>query len=231
MSTATTTTFDEAALEALPDAPGFVQTIRKQAFEEFRALPIPSQETEEWRYTDLSELDLSFAPWTAGGRTENLDEVPAEVMDAVGVVGDRAGLQIQRNSEVVTSHLDPALASQGVLLMDLDDAAREHPDVVAPHLHSLVPSSRTKFTAMHAAFRTGGTFLYVPPAVTVELPLQTLTYLDAEGAAVFPHTLIVVGQDAEVTFIDRYASPGSGATDAPSPATNVPGVIAAARWP
>jgi len=202
--------FDEGALSTLPAGPRFISELRTQAFEEFGALPIPSQETEEWRYTDLSELDLSFAPWTAGGRAENLDEVPAEVMDAVGVVGDRAGLQIQRNSEVVTSHLDPALASQGVLLMDLDDAAREHPDVVAPHLHSLVPSSRTKFTAMHAAFRTGGTFLYVPPAVTVELPLQTLTYLDADGAAIFPHTLIVVGQDAEVTFIDRYASPQLG---------------------
>jgi Fe-S cluster assembly protein SufD len=78
---------------------------------------------------------------------------------------------------------------------------------VEPRLHALVPTSRTKFTAMHAAFRTGGTFLYVPPAVTIELPLQTLTYLDADGAAIFPHTLIVVGQDAEVTFIDRYASP------------------------
>ena len=201
------TGFDQGALSALPEGPRFISELRKQAFEEFVALPIPSQETEEWRYTDLSELDLGFAAWIPGGHADNLDEVPGEVMDAVGAVGDRAGLQIQRNSEVVTSHLDPALASQGVLLMDLDEAAREHADLVAPHLHSLVPSSRTKFTAMHAAFRTGGTFLYVPPAVTVELPLQTLTYLDADGAAIFPHTLIVVGQDAEVTFIDRYASP------------------------
>ena len=201
------TGFDEDALAALPTGPTFISELRAQAFEEFRALPIPSQETEEWRYTDLSELDLGFAPWTAGGHADNLDEVPPQVMDAVGAVGERAGLQIQRNSEVLTSHLDPELASRGVLLMDLDDAAEQHPDLVAPHLHSLVPTSRTKFTAMHAAFRTGGTFLYVPPAVTVELPLQTLAYLAADGAAIFPHTLIVVGQDAEVTFIDRYASP------------------------
>jgi Fe-S cluster assembly protein SufD len=204
------TGFDEDALSALPEGPRFISELRTQAFEEFRALPIPSQETEEWRYTDLSELDLVFTPWTPGGHADDLDEVPGEVMDAVGAVGERAGLQIQRNSEVLTSHLDPELASRGVLLMDLDEAAEQHPDLVAPHLHSLVPTSRTKFTAMHAAFRTGGTFLYVPPAVTVELPLQTLTYLDADGAAIFPHTLIVVGQDAEVTFIDRYASPPLG---------------------
>ena len=60
---------------------------------------------------------------------------------------------------------------------------------------------------MHGAFRTGGTFLYVPRDTKVELPLQTLTYLDVDGAAVFPHTLIVVEAGAEVTFIDRYASP------------------------
>ena len=201
------TGFDEDALSALPPGPNFISELRTRAFEEYHALPVPSQETEEWRYTDLSELDLGFAPWTAGGYADNLDEVPPQVMGSVGAVGERAGLQIQRNSEVLTSHLDPELASRGVLLMDLDEAGEQHPDLVAPHLHSLVPSSRTKFTAMHAAFRTGGTFLYVPPAVTVELPLQTLTYLDAEGAAIFPHTLIVVGQDAEVTFIDRYASP------------------------
>lgn len=204
------TGFDREAFTALPSAPGFISDLREQAFQEYTALPIPSQETEEWRYTDLSELDLGFAPWTAGGHAENLDEVPADVMQAVGVVGDRAGLQIQRNSEVMTTHLDPELAVQGVILADLDRAAVDRPDLVEPHLHSLVPTSRTKFTAMHAAFRTGGTFLYVPPAVTVELPLQTLTYLDADGAAIFPHTLIVVGQDAEVTFIDRYASPQLG---------------------
>ena len=202
-------TFDEHALASLPATP-FVQALREQAFEEFLALPIPSQETEEWRYTDLSELDLGFAPWTSGGHAENLDGVPGEVMQAAGVVGDRAGLQIQRNSEVMTTHVDPELAAKGVILADLDRAVEEHPDLVEPHLHALVPTSRTKFTALHGAFRTGGTFLYVPPAVTVELPLQTLTYLDADGAAIFPHTLIVVGQDAEVTFIDRFASPTLG---------------------
>ena len=78
---------------------------------------------------------------------------------------------------------------------------------MAPHLHRLVPTDRTKFTALHGAFRTGGTFLYVPPGVTVELPLQTLTYLDEENGAVFPHTLLVAGEDSDVTFIDRYAGP------------------------
>ena len=197
--------FDEEALSALSSSTLFVEALRKQALEEFLALPIPSQETEEWRYTDLSDLYLSFAPFAPGGDAESLNR--GKILQAAGVVGERAGLQIQRNSEVVSTQLTEGLGAKGVIFGDLDRAAEEHPELVEPHLHALVPTSRTKFTALHGAFRTGGTFLYVPPAVTVELPLQTLTYLDADGAAVFPHTLIVVGQDAEVTFIDRYVSP------------------------
>jgi len=78
ISEARITTFDERALASLPEAAGFTGPLRKQAFEEFQALPVPSQATEEWRYTDLSEFDLSFTPYTPGGRAENLDGVPAD---------------------------------------------------------------------------------------------------------------------------------------------------------
>jgi Fe-S cluster assembly protein SufD len=108
------------------------------------------------------------------------------------------------------------LETKGVIFCDLDVAAEKYPDLVDPRLHSLVPTDRTKFTALHAAFRTGGTFLYVPADVAVEMPLQTVTYLDADAAAVFPHTLLIAERGAEVTFIDRYVSPdlGRGLSDA-----------------
>jgi Fe-S cluster assembly protein SufD len=206
--TTTRTGFDEQALSELPKAPApFVDKLRAQALEEFLALPVPSQETEEWRYTDLSDFDFGFKPWAEGGRATNLDGVPPQILQAAGAVGDRAGLQIQHNSEVMVTHLDPELESQGVIFTDLDEAAREHPDLVEPALHALIPTNRTRFTALHGAFRSGGTFLYVPPGVAIRLPLQTLTYLDVEGGAVFPHTLIVAAEDSEVTFIDRLVSP------------------------
>jgi Fe-S cluster assembly protein SufD len=198
--------FTQEHLEELP-SPGFVGGLRKQAFEEFHALPIPSQETEEWRYTDVERFDLDLRAFAPGGSAGNLDEVPDEVLAAAGDVGDRAGLQIQRNSEVMVTHLDPELERQRVWFGDLDRAAAERPELVEPYLHTLVASHRSKFTALHAAFRTGGTLLYVPRDVRVELPLQTLTYLDADGAAIFPHTLLVADVGSEVTFIDRYASP------------------------
>ena len=108
------------------------------------------------------------------------------------------------------------LEAKGVVFCDLDLAAEKYADLVDEHLHALVPTDRTLFTALHGAFRTGGTFLYVPPDVAVEMPLQTLTYLDADGAAVFPHTVLIADRGAEVTFIDRYVSPdlGRGLSDA-----------------
>ncbi len=205
--TSAATTFDEHALAGLPEVAGFTGELRTRAFEEFRTLPIPSQETEEWRYTDLSEFELTHAPYTPGGRAGNLDGVPAEILEAAGDIGERAGLQIQHDSDVMVTHLDPALAARGVIFTDLDAAAAEHTELVERTLHDLVPTKRTRFTAMHAAFRTGGTFLYVPRDTKVDLPLQTLTFVDVDGAAVFPHTLIVVEAGAEVTFIERYASP------------------------
>ena len=205
--TSSDTTFDERALTSLPEVAGFTGDLRVRAFKEFESLPMPSQETEEWRYTDLSEFELTHAPHTPGGRAENLDGVPSEILKAAGAIGERAGLQIQHDSDVMLTHLDPALAARGVVFTDLDRAAAEHPDLVERHLHDLVPTERTRFTALHAAFRTGGTFLYVPRDTKIDLPLQTLTYVDVDGAAVFPHTLIVVEAGAEVTFIERYASP------------------------
>jgi Fe-S cluster assembly protein SufD len=206
MALATTSTFDDRALEALPDDANS-SPLRKRAFEQFRSMPVPSQETEEWRYTDLSAFDLDFAPHTPGRPATTLDDVPEAILAAAGNVRERAGLLIQHDSTTAIAHLDPALDRAGVRFESIDAALRDHPLLVEPHLHSLVPTDRTKFTALHAAFRTGGTFLYVPRDTAIELPLQTLTYLDADGAAIFPHTLVVVEPGSEVTFIDRYASP------------------------
>jgi Fe-S cluster assembly protein SufD len=206
--TLTTSGFTREALPVGDGQPPFVGTLRERGFDLFQTLPVPSAETEEWRYTDLAGFDFGFAPFAAGGRrVDTLDGVPAHVLAAAGEVGDRAGLLIQRNSEPLIAHVDPELERRGVVFTDLDRAAVTHPGLVERHLHHLVAADRTKFTALHAAYRTGGTLVYVPRDVRVELPLQTLVYADADGAAVFPHTVIVAEAGAEVTFIDRLLSP------------------------
>jgi Fe-S cluster assembly protein SufD len=202
------TTFIEERLPAPVGEPDFVRALRREALELYRALPIPSQETEEWRYTDLSGLDLEgFTPLPPGRRAENLDDVDEGLLEALGDVGERAGLLVQHNAEAATSHLDPELAARGVLFTGLDAALAEHSDLLEKRLHYLVPIDRTKLTALHAAFRTGGAFLYVPRGVAIEVPLQVFTYLDADGGAIFPHAVIVADEQAEVTVIDRVAGP------------------------
>lgn len=205
MTQTTNTGFDEATLARLP-SPGFVRGLRAQGLEEWRALTIPSQQTEEWRYTDLEDFDVdSFSPFAEGGGAEAMTR--HGLLQAAAVVGERSGFQVQRNSEVISTQLGEGPADRGVIFCDLDLAAERHPDIVEKHLHQLVETGRTTFTALHAAFRSGGTFVYVPPGVALSAPLQTLTYLDADGAAVFPRTLLIADEGAEVTFLDRYASP------------------------
>jgi Fe-S cluster assembly protein SufD len=208
MTAVSTTTFDERALEALPEGAGQPQ-LRKQALERFESMPVPSQETEEWRYTDLSGFELDLTPYVEGGTATHLNEVPPHLLAAAGDLSARAGLLVQHNSTTTIAHLDPAIRA-GVHFESIDAAVNDHPELVEPCLHTLVPFDRTKFTALHAAFRTGGTFVYVPRDTAIELPIQALTYLDADGAAIFPHTLLIVDAGSEVTFIDRYVSPDLG---------------------
>jgi Fe-S cluster assembly protein SufD len=209
MALASMTTFDERALETLPDGAPSTAAQRRSALALFRSMPLPSQETEEWRYTDLSDFELDFAPFTPGRTVTSLDQVPAELLQ-------EPGLLIQHNSTTTIAHLDPAIRGRNetaseqrskVHFESIDSALVDHPEIVEPYLHALVPPDRTKFTALHAALRTGGTYVLVPDETKVDLPIQALTYVDVDGSAIFPHTILVVGNGAEVTFIDRYASP------------------------
>jgi Fe-S cluster assembly protein SufD len=206
--TLTTRGFTEERLPSPAGEPDFARSLRREALGLYQTLPVPSQETEEWRYTDISALDLeAYAPFASGRAAANLDDVDERLLAALGEVGERAGLLVQHNSETATAHLDPELEGRGVLFMGLDQALAEHGDLLEKRLHDLVPIERTKLTALHGAFRTGGAFLYVPRGVAVEVPLQVFTYLDAHGTAVFPHTLVLAEELSEVTLIDRSASP------------------------
>jgi Fe-S cluster assembly protein SufD len=207
--------FSKDALERLEATDGLSSGatggLRPEAYAQFEAMPMPSPETEEWRYTDLRDLDLgAYTPYRGEPRAASLDDVKPDILEAAGDISERAGLAIQHNSTVVIGHVEPGLARRGVVFTSLDDAAERHPGLLKGRLYGIIPTLRTRFTALHGAFRSGGTFVHVPAGVKVELPLQTLTYVEADGLAVFPHTLIVLEESAELTFIDRYVSPDLG---------------------
>jgi Fe-S cluster assembly protein SufD len=218
MTGVSTSTFDERALETLPNGSASTAAQRRRALELFQSMPVPSQETEEWRYTDLSTFELDFEPHAEGRRATSVDEVPADLLVLAGDLSERAGLLIQHNSTTTIARLDPAIRGANeqadpaatVHFESIDAALADHPEIVEPYLHTLVPADRTKFTALHSAFRSGGTFVLVPQDTAIALPIEAVTRLDADGAAIFPHTVLIVEPGAEVTFIDRFSSPDLG---------------------
>src|SRR5256885_14129322 len=144
---ATSSRFTKESLADLPMAGAFVDALREEALAQFEAAPIPSQDTEEWRYTDLSEFDFDFTPFVSGGPwADSLDEVPDTIQAAAGDIGDRAGLQIQRNSDVILSREGPDADRLDVHFEGLGHTARGHPELVEPRQHALRPTGPTKFT-------------------------------------------------------------------------------------
>jgi Fe-S cluster assembly protein SufD len=97
------------------------------------------------------------------------------------------------------------LAQKGVIFTEMRTAVADHPELVQEHFFTDVPVDEHRFTALHAAFFSEGVVLYVPPGVEVEFPLEVLRRLDS-GGATFPHTSIVVDENASLTFVDRFAS-------------------------
>ena len=91
--------------------------------------------------------------------------------------------------------------------MPLSQAAREHPDLVRANIFSLVDPGRDKFSALHAALFSGGTFLYVPDGVAIERPLVSQFWSSGGGAAVLPHTLVIAGRGSSFNYIDEFVSP------------------------
>ena len=107
-------------------------------------------------------------------------------------------------------HLDgqklvlPSALPEGVILKPLRQAAQEHPDLIEPRLFSLVHADRDRFTALHTAFFTGGTFLYVPDGVVIDQPIIGQHFSHEGGTSVLPHTLIVAGKNSKFHYLDEY---------------------------
>jgi Fe-S cluster assembly protein SufD len=93
---------------------------------------------------------------------------------------------------------------KGVILMPLRQAAKEHPELVEPRLFSLVHANRDRFAALHAAFFTGGTFLYVPDGVVIDQPIIGQHFSHEAGTSVLPHTLVVAGKNSKFDYLDEY---------------------------
>ncbi|MDR7433641.1 MAG: Fe-S cluster assembly protein SufD [Armatimonadota bacterium] len=199
--------------------PEWLQKRRLEAFDLYQQLPMPGPHLEEWRRTDLSGLALdSLTPYGQGMILEDeLRRLIAFLKSLTGAPeGDRkeewAGLLVQGSSGVLLQDQSEALKAQGVLFMDLRSAIREVPDLLQEYLMvRCIRPDEDKFRALHAAFLAGGTFLYVPRGVEIALPLISSVWIEGEGVAIFPHTLVVAESQSKVTLIEDHRSSGGEA--------------------
>ncbi len=139
----------------------------------------------------------------------NWSEVPEEVKDTFEKLGipqaertSLAGVGAQYDSELVYHNVRKEVAEQGVIYTDMESALTgEYADMVKDHFMKLVTPHDHKFAALHGAVWSGGSFVYVPKGVSVEIPLQSYFRLNAAGAGQFEHTLIIVDEGASLHFI------------------------------
>lgn len=143
------------------------------------------------------------------------DEVPEEIKDTFERLGipqaerkSLAGVGAQYDSELVYHNVKAEVAAQGVVYSDLESALRgEYAELIRSHFMKLVPPTDHKFAALHGAVWSGGSFVYVPKGVKVEIPLQSYFRLNAAGAGQFEHTLIIVEEGAYLHFIEGCSAP------------------------
>lgn len=198
--------FHEAAFESFlagRDEPGWLTERRRSAFERFLATPLPTMREEEWRRTDIRALKLdAFGPPAAGEPAAAARSAIAPHWDALS--GHYAA-GIEHLNGVATRSADPAKLG-GAVLVDLASAVRSHAELLERYLltQAVTPESDA-FSALHAAFWTGGTLLYVPRGVKVEAPLFSLVGLAAEGQVDLDHTLVIVEDEAEATLVRETA--------------------------
>src|SRR5919107_5838864 len=196
------------ALSSFKGEPAWLAEKRLEGWRSFEDLPMPTLRDEAWRYTDISVVTLEdFLPYAPSRDVASESDLPDAVQRLIREGEENSALLVQHNSETAYSRIDEELSRKGVVFTDLHTALVEHEDIVKDKLLGLVPADYDKFAALSAAAFAGGSFLYVPRGVDVELPIQSYRWLDVVGS-IMPRTLVVVEEGASVTYIDEYASAG-----------------------
>ncbi len=176
--------------------PDWTTALRRRGEEAFGSLPMPALKDKGWEFTDVSTLDLDAYEQLAGG---DLSATPSR--EAVIEGGDGASvLQV----DGATAHVGGG-QPEGVFITTLSQAVIDHPQLVQPHLGSLV-GDRDKFSAQNAARWRGGAFVYVPKGIRVEAPVVLSAIQATAGSAMLWRTLVVVEAGAELTFAEQYLS-------------------------
>lgn len=192
--------------------PVWMQLFRLQSLQIYNELKVP-----DWGPSieglNMDDIVTYVRPNTK--MSAKWSDVPEEIKDTFEKLGipqaerkSLAGVGAQYDSELVYHNVRREVEEQGVVYTDMESALTgEYADMVRKHFMKLVTPRDHKFAALHGAVWSGGSFVYVPPGVSVEIPLQSYFRLNAPGAGQFEHTLIIVGEGANLHFIEGCSAP------------------------
>ena len=191
----------EAFLSTRTGEPDWLTRSRREAFEFSESIGWPLKRSEEWIRTDIRAFKLEkFTPPAEPTTTESVPDVH-QLRRGIEPVGTIETL----DSAIASESLDRSLAARGVVFGSLDRLCHEQPELVQKYLSTLFNAKHDRFAALHAAFWSGGQFLYVPRHVTVAEPLYIGSVM-SDGGVDTSHTLIVLDEGAEATVIHECNS-------------------------
>jgi Fe-S cluster assembly protein SufB len=198
-------------ISEMKSEPSWMRDFRLKALDVFNRKPMPN-----WG-GDLSHLnfdDIHYYMKAADRQGKSWDDVPAEIkrtFDKLGIPeAERkflAGVGAQYESEVVYHSLREDLQKKGVLFTDTDTAVREHSDLIREYFGTIIPIEDNKFAALNSAVWSGGSFVYIPAGVKVDIPLQAYFRINAENMGQFERTLIIVEEGAQVHYVEGCTAP------------------------
>jgi Fe-S cluster assembly protein SufB len=192
--------------------PDWMLKFRLRALRHFERKPMLAWFAQNMPDIDFQDIYYYIKP--TAGQVDEWDELPEQMKATYEKLGipeaERkylAGVTAQYESEVVYHRNREELEQQGILFSDMDTALREHPEILKKYFGTIIPPGDNKFAALNTAVWSGGSFIYVPPGVKCEMPLQAYFRINSENAGQFERTLIIADEGAQVHYIEGCSAP------------------------
>src|SRR3984957_8541871 len=199
-------------MSEMKNEPEWMRDFRLKALKHMEAKPMASWFAAHMPDLDFNDIYYYIKP--TGGQVDDWEDLPDAIKNTYEKLGipeaERkylSGVTAQYESEVVFHRNRADLEEQGVLFCDMDTAVREYPELVRRWFGTLIPPNDNKFAALNSAVWSGGSFIYVPPGVKVEMPLQAYFRINAENMGQFERTLIIADEGAQVHYIEGCSAP------------------------
>jgi len=200
-----------AAISEHKNEPEWMRKFRLKSLEYFLARPLPTWGGD---VTGIDFDNIFYYIRPTEKQAKSWEDLPSDIKDTWDKLGIPeaekkylAGVGAQYESEVVYHKLKGDLEAQGVLFLDMDSGLREHEELVKQYFGTIIPQNDNKFAALNSAVWSGGSFIYVPPGVKVEMPLQAYFRINAENMGQFERTLIIVDEGAFVHYVEGCTAP------------------------